>query len=205
MSAIFAFLAVAVLSSTVTAARVETIVAGGDRLPSLARAQIDAAAAAGFDADIGSWAGRSRWRGLLPRLDVRVGTDNDLDIRDSFSRSYSRTTTEGQTIGFEVAARWALGDLVFADAELRANRQQLAAAAARRLLADAVTRLYFDRVELLLRSETSASATVRAARLDGRLHALTNGTWRVRAAPPPRVVEAARPATGASPATRPNN
>ncbi len=161
-----------------TAAQIRSFVRGEGPLPALADVQ-DAAAAVIGTVDLRAAADRARWRGLLPRLDVRVGTDTDLDVRDSFHTSYSRTTTEGQAIGFEVAARWALGDLVFADGEVRAARVKLSEESARHRRLDRVTDLYFDRLQLMLLRKPGPNTALEAARVDGALRALTGGFWSV--------------------------
>lgn len=162
-----------VASSTCTPAEIAAYVAGQRGLPSLDQVQAAARAAAWAATDEPEWS-RARWRGLVPRLDVSVGTDADLDVRDTIE---TRTTVEGRALGLRVAARFELGDLVFSDAELRAARLRSArgdAADARVLRA---TELYFDRVAvaLALRGEPSVALALRAGLLDGQLTALTGG------------------------------
>jgi len=171
-------------TATVSAAWIADVVAGRDVLPALADVQdaAEAALLAASPRDVVSWAHRARMRGLVPRLDVALGTDSDLDVRDSYSTGRSRTTTEGRAFGFELGARWELGDLVFSDGELRASREALARAASVRLAREEVTRLYFERVELLLeaRGDHPEADRLRAARIEGLLRALTGGRFRVR-------------------------
>lgn len=164
----------AALLLTVTATSsgwVQEIVEGQGPLPPLE--QVQRMAVQALDAGGAGWARRARLRGLVPRLDVAVGTDADLDVRDSVTTSRSRTTTEGRAFGFEISARWDFGDLVFSDLELRANREALARSAARRLVRDRVTQLYFQRLELLL-EPASIARDVKAARLDGLIRAYTS-------------------------------
>ena len=170
---------VALVASSTAGSPLDDIVEGRDVLPSLAAVQEAAAAAIGAPGpdEVAGWGRRARLRGLVPRFDVVVGTDNDLDVRDSFSDLRSRTTTEGRAFELRFSARWALGDVVFNDAELRANREAVAQWAARRLVLERVTRIYFERVQVLLRSrdQPSPELALRAARLDGLLRALTGG------------------------------
>lgn len=126
------------------------------------------------------WSPRARTRGWLPRVDMRVGTDTDLDIRDV--GGVDERWTEGRGFGADLGLRWSLGDVVFADVELRVNRERLARASARRLALERVTKLYFQRleVELALRGAPAPKLVLEAARLDGLLDALTDGHWSKR-------------------------
>jgi hypothetical protein len=169
-----------VLSSTAagpppgSAPWIADVVAGRGPLPALAEVQDAAERRLARTDDSESWARRARWRGAVPRLDVALGTDADLDVRDSFAVARTRTTVEGRGFGFEIGARWELGDLVFARDELRASREQLAREAARRLLRDDATELYFERLAVLIRQQRSPSPEhdLAAARLDAALRAL---------------------------------
>jgi hypothetical protein len=158
---------------------IDAVVAGRDRLPSLDAVQRAAVEALELpDREIArSWSSRARWRGLLPRLEASLGTDSDLDVRDSISSSTRRTTSEGQAFGARISARFELGELVFNDAELRANREALARASAAQLARERVTQIYFERVEVLAAQRTADSTPlrVRGAFLDGLLEAHTGG------------------------------
>ena len=166
-------------SSTGSATWVDNVVAGRGTLPALrdvqraARLQVTTGAPGGA----AGWGHRARLRGLVPRLAVAFGTDADRDIRRSLTTSLARTTTEGRAVDFEVAARWNLSEVVFSDAELRASREAIARAAAVRIAVDRVTRVYFERVSLLVRlhKKPTEALTIEAARLEGLMHALTGG------------------------------
>ncbi|MCC7381796.1 MAG: hypothetical protein IT384_08200 [Deltaproteobacteria bacterium] len=168
-----------VATASISEAWVENVIRGEDVLPSLADAQRCAEESLGVPAvdDARGWAGRARWRGVVPSLDVSVGTDSDLDVRDSFSQQVARVTTAGQAFGFRIGARWELGEVIFHDAELRANREALARAAAVALVRERVTELYFERLEVLAaqRVRGELGLELKAARLDGLLRALTDG------------------------------
>ncbi len=155
------------------------VIAGEGELPSLLAVQRAAVAA------LGPWAvepemdffRRARMSGIVPRLDARVGTDADQDVRDVELGRLSRTRTEGRAFGFEIAARWNLADLVFHNAELRALRVEMARSAAVHLARDRATKLYFRRLSILLRMKNKATDALRleAARLDGLLRSVTGG------------------------------
>lgn len=168
-----------VTTSSISEDWVERVVRGEDALPSLADAQRLAEESLGVPAaeDARGWAGRARWSGVVPALDVSVGTDSDLDVRDSFSQQVARVTTAGRAFGFRVGARWDLGEVIFHDAELRANREALARAAAAALVRERVTELYFERLEVLAaqRVRNELALDLKAARLDGLLRAMTDG------------------------------
>lgn len=176
---LIALLSGIVATSTISAEWIDRVVRGEDVLPSLEAVQDAAVEALGVpDGEAArAWATRARWRGAFPRLEVSIGTDRDLDIRDSFSRDTWRTTTEGQALGVRVTARWELGALMFAEHELRANREAVARASALQLARERVTQIYFERLELLaqMRSEDRLDLQLRAAALDGLLRAYTGG------------------------------
>jgi hypothetical protein len=163
-----------VASSTCSVAEIDAIIAGHRELPSLARVQQAAREVWAQHAGDPAWAGRARLRGLVPRLDISVGTDADTDVRDTID---DRTTTEGRALGLRVAARFDLSDLVFAEAELRASRESAARDDELRDLLARATALYFERVELAiaLRQSSSVPLILRARAVDGLLFALTGG------------------------------
>jgi hypothetical protein len=171
---------VAIASSTSVEAFVARAVRGELRLPALAAVQeasVRALELPGAE-DAGSWAARSRWRGLVPRIEAHVGTDADQSLRDGTTVLF----TEARGLGVDVGARWELGDVVFNDAELRANRERIARAARIALVRDRATDLYFDRlaVELALRESPTVELILEAARLDGLLRSITGGLLEVR-------------------------
>jgi hypothetical protein len=160
-----------VASSSCSPAELDAIVRGERELPALAEVQAAARSRWRTTAPEAS-ATRARWRGLVPRLDVSVGTDVDSDVRDTLE---ARTTMEGRALGVRVSARFELGELVYAEPELRMHRERAAAEAALRELLTEVTTIYFERVAVLLLQRSSSTPTVelRARLLDGRLAALT--------------------------------
>lgn len=165
-------------STTTVQAWIDRAVAGQDVLPSLRSVQAAAEAALelGPSARLGAWGGDARWRALLPRLDVRFGTQRDLAIRDDLGGGTAWART-GEGVGIDVAARWQLDGLLMDDAELRVNRERLARAAAVASARERATKVYFERVEVLVRQRIAPSAEllVQAARLDGLIRALTGG------------------------------
>lgn len=177
-----ALLCAAFAAATATAADamlIDAYVAGCAELPSLDAVQaaaVETLAVAGEETALG-WASRARWRGLAPQVDVAVGSDADVGVRDTWQGALERTTTTGQAFAIEVGARWQLGELVFSDAELRANRESLARSASVQLARERVTKLYFERIEvaLLSRDKKSRELSLALARLDGLLRAATGG------------------------------
>lgn len=173
-------------TSTTTWARwIDEAVAGRDVLPSLASVQADAEAALRLpdEEEVAGWAGRARWGALLPRLDVRFGSQRDLLVRDTFDGvDWARS---GQGFGVDVSARWGLGALAFSGKEPTLHRERLRRAAARRLARARVTDLYFERIGVLLalRRDPTPELVLEAAELDGQLAALTGGRYRLRRAP----------------------
>ena len=126
------------------------------------------------------WSLRARRRAWLPQLDVRLGTDADVDVRGLGLDNERWTQTRG--FGIDLSLRWTLADLVFTETELRIDRARIARAATVRLAHERVVRAYFDRlrVELKLRREAPTMALrLEAARLDGLLVAYTRGAWRL--------------------------
>ena len=174
----FIWLLVADPSAATVERWIREAVDGRDVLPALASVQAAAVAALGLtdDETAASWASRARWRAILPRLDARFGTSQNVDVRAGadIDRDYIK---DGRGLGADVSARWALGDLVFSDLEMRINRERLARSAAARLARERVTQIWFDRLEVLIRRRMSAAPelAVEAARLDGLLSALTGG------------------------------
>jgi hypothetical protein len=173
-------LALVVRSATVAdAAVIDALVAGCGELPSLEAVQNAAveALAIADEATASGWASRARWRGIAPSFDIAVGSDADIDVRDSWQGALERTTSSGRKLGLEIGARWELGELIFSDAELRASREMLARSAAVQLARERATKLYFERIEvyLLSRERPSRELSLALARLDGLLRAITGG------------------------------
>lgn len=161
-----------VASSSCSAAELDAIVRGERELPGLA--EVHAAARARWRSTVPEvWTSRARWRGLVPRVDVSVGTDVDTDVRDTLE---ARTTMEGRAVGVRVSARFELGELIYAEPELRMSRERAAAEAGLRELLAEVTTLYFERVAVLIaqRARSTPAVELRARLLDGRISALTS-------------------------------
>jgi hypothetical protein len=157
---------------------IDDIVAGRDRLPSLRAVQEASVRALELtpSEDVEGWDARARWRGLVPRLEARFGTTADQSIRDGATGT-SWQTSEGQNLGVDVAAKWNLGELVFNDLELRANRERIARAARVALMRERATAIYFERVRVLIAAQSAPTEelAIEAARLDGMLRAITGG------------------------------
>jgi len=169
-------------STQAMAAQLDALIQGQAALPSLAEVQSQAEAAMGLgtDAEMQQWASRARYRGLLPQLDLRFGSQRDVLVRDTIEGlDWARN---GQGLGINVAAKWGLGALLFADQEPRIQQERLRRSAALRLARERVTELYFERIEVELRIREAASAEdlLLAAQLDGQLMALTGGRYQVR-------------------------
>jgi hypothetical protein len=171
-------------TSTGTEVLIARLVRGQEDLPALTDVQTWATNALGLPSrdDATGWATRARLRGLVPRVAGRIGSDANVYVRDSLG-DWAPTTTDRRALAMRIEARFDLGDLVFADLELRANREAIARAAAERLVLEEVTRLYFERVELYLASlcHPTAQASLRAAEVDGLLTGYTGGRFRARA------------------------
>lgn len=164
---------------------VDAVIEGRDVLPSLASVQADAEAAMRLPAteEVDSWVSRARWGALLPRLDVRFGSQRDLLVRDTLDGvDWARS---GQGFGIDVAARWGLGGLAFGTQEPVLHRERLRRAASVRLVRAEATELYFERLQVLLqlRDGPRPELVLRAAALDGQLSAITGGRYRVRRRP----------------------
>lgn len=174
----------AAMSSPTPSTAIRRMVDGKDTLPSLRQTQEAAERALRLEPEhrVRGWSERARNRAWLPRLDVRAGTDTDLDVRGLGQAG--ETWTEGRGFGADVALRWGLGEIVFSDAELRINRERLARASVRSKTLERVTKVYFERVaaEFRLRSvsEPSFELLLEVARLDGLLAAATLGAWKVK-------------------------
>jgi len=164
-------------SSTLSAAWINAVVEGRGPLPALAEVQAAAKTAATMysDAEVSAWSNRARLRGLLPGVDVAVGTDLDFGLRDAGSTEL--TTTEGRGFTARLSARWTLGELIFSDAEMRAHRESTHRRAQIDLVVDRVTDLYFERLTVLVAScvRDSTALAILARRLDGAIAALTGG------------------------------
>jgi hypothetical protein len=179
-------LLLATQTSSAAGAWIAAVIEGRSVLPSLVEVQEAAVEAMAIptDEEAKGWAGRARLRGLVPDLELGVGTNEVLDVRDSYSGATSHLELQGQGMNAHATAKWTLGDLVFHDVELRANREALARAAAVRLVRDRVTRIYFERLEVLARQrhDRSPELALQAARLDGLLQVYTGGLLAPRGA-----------------------
>ncbi|MBI2375965.1 MAG: hypothetical protein HYV07_18370 [Deltaproteobacteria bacterium] len=176
-------------TSTGAAAFLRAVVEGRAGLPSLDVVQSAAEKRLGVG-DSGTFesaASRARARGWIPRLDLALGSDAGLDVRDS-SASTARTTTDKRGFGVELGVHFDLGQLVFSPAEVQSARVAISRSAAISLSRERVTELYFRRVEVLLETRDLEERRARgqpvfdsrlrelaveAATLDGRIRALT--------------------------------
>ncbi len=173
-------LAVLLASSSTSAATVErwveALVAGHDELPSLVAVQAAAEAQLGLatEKEAEAWSRSARLRAWIPRLDFRAGTDRTFDVRlaDVGVTDWSRA---GQGFVLSARASWNLADVWFDEAELGAERVRIARADAVRAARERVTKLYFERVELLIRHRLAPSLALllEAKRIDGLIRALT--------------------------------
>ncbi len=155
---------------------IAAIVAGRGRLPPLALVQDGAERALRLEPEgrAEDWSDRARDRGWVPQVDLRVGTDSALDVREP--GRLSEVYQDRRRFDARVGLRWGLGDVVFSDVELRVNRERLARSAAVRLARERATKIYFERLKvelLLLGEDPDPSLHLEAARLDGLLLALT--------------------------------
>ncbi|MBX2810432.1 MAG: hypothetical protein KTR25_01425 [Myxococcales bacterium] len=156
---------------------------GHGAFPSLASVQIAAErTVVGFAYRAGKWAARSRQRSWLPRVDVRLGTDSDIDVRGSGQED--QRWTEARGFGVDVVLRWGLSDLVFSEREIQVHRELRARSTLVHRLRQRVTELYVQRLEvawtLKTHPEPPIDLLLRAIRLDGLLMAATGGKWRVQ-------------------------
>ncbi|MEM1025427.1 MAG: hypothetical protein AAGD10_11980 [Myxococcota bacterium] len=153
--------------------RVNALMAGQGRLPSLwSLLEVDA------KAHLRSARRRARWRGLVPQLRGRFGTDLDLDVRDASQR----VVTETRALGGSVQASFDLSRLVFDDREVALELQRQRLDERLRLRRRRIVELYMGRLRLELRLEAegpSLPACLEAAELDARLTVLCDGAYRV--------------------------
>ena len=153
-------------------ARVRALVEGRGRLPSLA------SVLAGPDERVRlrSASRRARWRGLVPRLRGRFGTDLDLGVRDASQR----VITQSQALGGSVQASFDLSRLVFDDRESSLELQLQRMTERRRRRRQQLVDLYMRRVAVELEMEDegpSVDRALEAARLDGRLEVVSDGAY----------------------------
>lgn len=139
---------------------------------------------------------RTRSRGLLPQVTVRVTQDVDdvnrgvtsftlSDNNTSVAEKVSATETKYELLQLTGQARWELGDLVFSRAETAVVRENRYAAKERQKLLQLVTQLYFERrraqLDLLLSPPAEAGARALAelkiAQLTAELDAVTGGRF----------------------------
>ena len=168
------------LTSTGTEVLLDRVLSGRTCMPSLALVQTWAAENIGLVAldEVQSWPTRARLRGLVPRVGARLGSDANVYVRDTLG-DFATTTADRRALALRVEARFDFGDLVFADLELRANREAIARSAAERLVLEEVTRIYFERLELWISSllAPTPQKLIRLAGLDGLLRAQTGGRY----------------------------
>lgn len=139
---------------------------------------------------------RTRSRGLLPQVTVRVTQDVDdvnrgvtsftlSDNNTSVAEKVSATETKYELLQLTGQARWEFGDLVFSRAETAVVRENRYAAKERQKLLQLVTQLYFERrraqLDLLLSPPAEAGARALAelkiAQLTAELDALSGGRF----------------------------
>lgn len=139
---------------------------------------------------------RTRVRGLLPQVTVRVTQDVDDvnrgvtsftldDTNRSLAEKVSATETKYELLQVTGQARWELGDLVFSRQETAVVRENRYAAKERQKLLQLVTQLYFERrraqLDLLLSPPAEAGARALAelkiAQLTAELDALSGGRF----------------------------
>lgn len=139
---------------------------------------------------------RTRSRGLLPQVTVRVTQDVDdvnrgvtsftlSDSNTSVAEKVSATETKYELLQLTGQARWELGDLVFSRAETAVVRENRYAAKERQKLLQLVTQLYFERrraqLDLLLSPPAEAGARALAelkiAQLTAELDAVSGGRF----------------------------
>lgn len=139
---------------------------------------------------------RTRTRGLMPQVTVRVTQDVDdvnrgvtsftlSDTNTSVAEKVSATETKYELLQLTGQARWELGDLVFSRAETAVVRENRYAAKERQKLLQLVTQLYFERrraqLDLLLSPPAEAGARALAelkiAQLTAELDAITGGRF----------------------------
>lgn len=139
---------------------------------------------------------RTRTRGLLPQVTVRVTQDSDDvnrgvtsfsldDTNRSLAEKVSATETRYELLQLTGQARWELGDLVFSRNEPAVVRENRFAAKERQKLLQLVTQLYFERrraqLDLLLSPPAEAGARALAelkiAQLTAELDALSGGRF----------------------------
>lgn len=139
---------------------------------------------------------RTRTRGLLPQVTVRVTQDSDDvnrgvtsfsldDTNRSLAEKVSATETKYELLQLTGQARWELGDLVFSRNEPAVVRENRFAAKERQKLLQLVTQLYFERrraqLDLLLSPPAEAGARALAelkiAQLTAELDALSGGRF----------------------------
>lgn len=165
-----------VVSSTPSAEVWRRMIQGTPTWPSLARTRTAAIQTLALppSSEVDSWAQRARDRSWLPRVDVRLGTRGDQDVRSLGTASES--WTEGRDFGVDVSLRWGLAGLVFSEVEVRAHRERRARAVLLRRVVEEVTKVYLRRVEVELAPSTPDRVR-EGVRLDVVLDALTGGAW----------------------------
>jgi hypothetical protein len=140
--------------------------------------------------------GRARRRGWLPLLTLRGSHDRERGHSHDFGQSfvsgatrdlYDKGSDHADDWGFELAATWDLGDVVFNPDEVDVSRELRSVVALRDDVLDEVTQLYFERRRALEQlgalapgDPQSGSLRLRAAELAAGIDAWTGG-WFTRA------------------------
>ncbi|MCB9523337.1 MAG: hypothetical protein H6702_08120 [Myxococcales bacterium] len=139
-----------------------------------------------------SMATRSRLRGLLPEVRLRVTKDDDEESR-SVAR-FDQAGVAGERTGYDTLAddlqfmgeaRWRLGDVVFNNQETAVARENRYGARERRQLLQTVTQIYFERRRAQIELVNSppkdptarALADLKIQQLTGELDAMTGGRF----------------------------
>ena len=177
---IAAIVLASILTSTASfEAWISAEVLGRGHLPALgtllATADVELALDAGASAD--EWQADVRHRAWIPSFEARFGTDRSLDVRDATTTSWVRT---GQGLGLQIRLRWSLADALFNDSVLRVDKALRDRRSARWKARDRLVDLYFDRLELEIQllEQPTPETTLRAARIDGLLQAVSGGRLR---------------------------
>jgi len=131
---------------------------------------------------------RSRWSGMLPRVELAVerGLERDEDLDRAYEEMDELSVGTDDDIELRAVVRWDLDRLIFDPEELRASRQALDHARNRRELLRTVTRLYFELLEIraiaaigIVESDMAlrVERAVRASEIRSLLDGLTGGVF----------------------------
>ena len=132
---------------------------------------------------------RVRSAGILPRVEASLdrGLSRDEDLDRSYEEMDDLNLATDQDLDFRVSLKWDLDRLVYDPQELRVRRDIATLAQRRRELLLAVTRMYYELLELraseLLRrrvpqqSDEALERAIRIAELRALLDGLTGGLF----------------------------